>query len=440
MFSWRRYSGRAFGAAEWARAQTTQGLLQLLHEYRAWDAAKQQAACAAAPPDIVPSLQLVLLLETGSNERIFTHIANHATLHEPLVEDFLFRLVAEGQLDAASVLLHKVLHRNHSVLDQFWGVLAAEAAEEAHYPAAQIVLHELVAASCKPFLLLPTSLQRLALVFVQNGDAEAVEALRRYFKRHYLYLGHRDTYRALGCAQVEAYARASEFEKARDAFAHLAHKFMGHYRYQDPKTVLGQLKRNVFENAQERSASIARGGPAVYNNYRRPNGKPLAMLDGYLRIADLPVFGDLLRERVHAALDSASTMNQIFSLVSLCHHSLHRFVVAALCECGHVTEAWTLIEKLPSLYPRISHKVLFRGDDSFVALNLALCEKLKAGKTSYARILSKSQAFSSSWTDKCRGTHLAALQCVPEGHSEAERYAKRFPNCMKYVASRCEAD
>lgn len=397
------------------------------------------------------------LLSAGSDKLAFEHVARHVNspLPPPLVEKYLFQLLARNNLNAATSLVHILYQSNaahYALSNQFWSLLASAAAEDAHHAAASLVYHEIISPAAQPeplahvpFLLLPTALERLAVVFVHAGNTGAVEGIRAYFKRFYSNLGHRRTYETLCIAAVEALAKAGDMEYALDRFVDLAFKYRGHGHYRDPKDALHSLKYASHRNFKLRQANVAQNRTkdkrssdgyflfdpnVVYNNYTIPGGAYWAILDGTFRVADLPCFRALLRSHIRKLVaEKHSVVDRLLAFVSCHHHTLHRFVVACLCDLGCTEEAWAVLSKTPDLYPQMNRIVLFAGMEDFDHLFRALrlrfeSQDLLASSSHSSEILSHTYLLATSITPKrplpfsCRLSYLSALLASPMVHKQ----------------------
>lgn len=408
-----------------------------------------------------PSSQLKSLLSSGSEKSVFEHVARHVSsrLPPPLVEQYLFHLLAHNNLNAATSLVHILYQDNashYALSNQFWSLLASSAAAAGHHAAASLVYHEVISPAAQqeplahvPFLLLPTALEHLAVVFVHAGNSAAVDGVRAYFKRFYSNLGHRSAYETLCIAAVEALAKAGDMEYALDRFVDLAFKYRGNGHYRDPKDALHSLKYASHRNFKRRQSNISYNRPSndtracsrdgsfifdpkvVYNNYTIPRGPYWAILDGTFRVADLPYFRALLRAQIRKLVaEKHSVVDRLLAFVSCHHHTLHRFVVACLCDLGCVEEAWVVLSKTPDLYPQMNRMVLFAGMEDFDCLFRALRVRfdlarnlLVTASTSLlshaADVLSQSYLLALSITSNrplpvsCRLSYLSALLASP---------------------------
>lgn len=359
-----------------------------------------------------------MLHDKAPREDVFYHISKHADsrIYSDLVETFLLLLLASGDLNALVALVHIVYEcdsTHYKLSNQFWSILSSKATLMGHHAAASLVYHEIVNPHkaygkawvrsptenhLVPFLLLPTAIGQLAIVFAQNGNIAAVEGLRAYFNRFYSYFGRRTVYETLTIARVEAQAKSGDISRTLDSFVDLCLKYRGHTRYRDPKDTARSLKylshmgykerkRNITNNiglgnqklyklrhheAQTRQINLFQ--PTIeYNVYHKPGKPHWAMLDGCPRVADLPCFQELVREHVQKIVsEQYSVVDRLMTFITRYHHSLHKFVAVSLCEFGHVEVAWAVVSKLPELYPQIPKKVLYSGPEVFCSIFRAL--------------------------------------------------------------------
>lgn len=424
-------STSSFDPAAWVSKHSVptkpSAIRNVLHEYSQLYRNDQLNVQKLSSESIRRSLQLLSMLQNKTNKvDIFHHIANHANskIFAELVETFLLHLLAEDNLNAVTSLVHVVYECDsihYKLSNQFWSMLASKATLLGHHAACSLVYHEIInphqaykKAGVKslenefvPFLLLPTAIGQLAIVFAQNGNIAAIEGLRDYFRRFYSYFGHRSTYQTLTIARVECLARSGDFLTALRAFVDLCLKYRGHTRYRDPKDAARSLKYLSYRGYKERQRNITKNigvsdaklesrhqqianskksrlfQPLIqYNVYHRADSPHWSIFDGSLYISDLPNFHELLREIIQKLIsERSSVIDRLISFISSHHHALHRFVVVSLCDLGQVEVAWSVMNRLPDLYPLVRQKVLFSGLDVFCSLFRAL-KRAYQGKSS----------------------------------------------------------
>lgn len=443
----RRLSTSSFDPAAWSLKSSSitkpAAIRDILLEYARLSPPDQKQALQASPEPVRKSLELLQLLQSqASPVDIFHHITTHAEsrLFTKLVEDFLMQLLAQENLNAVVSLVHVVKHSNnkHYLLsNQFWSTLALKATDMGHHAACSLVYHEVInpyEAVMKnkspendliPFLLLPSAISQLAIVFAQNGNVAAVEGLRAYFKRFYSYFGHRSTYETLNLARVEVLARNKDLQKSLDAFVDLAFKYRGHAKYRDPKDVAHSLKYFSFRGFKERQRNImenigvdGKTNPHIfqpnikYNVYGRPGLPHWAILDGCVHVADLPTFHELLRENTQKIVsEKYSVVDRLLALISHYHHSLHKFIVVGLCQLGHLEVAWAVLSKLPDAYPRVSQKVLYSGPEVFTAMFRGIRRSYEGRLTSDSRSLDDLNRMLALLTLICQKLNIRKLVC-----------------------------
>lgn len=450
-------------------------LRDLLTEFKSLEPKHQVHVQRLIPESVTSSISLQRLLAQKSPELvIFTHIVQHIhqKLSSDLIESYLFHLVETENLNAATSLVHIILQENaelYKLSNQFWSLLASKATELGHHQAASLIFHEIVdpyaiytrdtVAGLEnefvPFLLLPNAIAQLALVYMHNGNVQAIQGLRAYFKRFYSYFGHRDVYETLVIAEVEAFAISGDLAGALQSYIDLAHKYRGHLRYRDPKDAARYLKSHSFHAYQKRKSNIKHNvsthfkdidplqqatatedslklyqPDTEFNKYTRPDQPYWAILDGYIHLADLPNFQHLLRDNIQQLVAGKTyVIDRLMSFISSHHHSLHRFVVASLCDVGHVEEACAVVNKLPELYPRIHKSTLFRGSDEFVCILRELRRQFDGQSRKDGNAVRRSKEYddllwqirilcqqvfgSKRWPLACRQSFLCAMLASP---------------------------
>ncbi|OBA23901.1 hypothetical protein METBIDRAFT_36067 [Metschnikowia bicuspidata var. bicuspidata NRRL YB-4993] len=329
-------------------------------------------------------------MEKTKSSLIFQHVVDSAPLGilPELVETYLLSLMRSDNMNAVVSLVHILLHSNfkhYRFSNQFWSLLTSKSASLGHHGAASLAYHEIINPFVNfsgdgpiseenehiLFLLLPTTIESLAIVFAQNGNHVAVEGLRQYFKRFYSNFGHRDVYQTLYITKVEFLAAAGLFSEALNAFTALAIKYKGHIGYRDPKDLVYSLKYASHMHYKKRKMNIAQNISHIvqedsdkfnnsfcpdikFNDYTFERSLYWAILDGVLSVQDLPKFKSLLSKKLKELMARHdSVVDRLLAFIFNNHSSMGKFVIACLCETGHIPEAIAVINKLPSLFPRV---------------------------------------------------------------------------------------
>lgn len=394
-------------------------LLKLLLEYILLSPEHRTSVKSVASGAFHANLQLHSMLTGASQMLVFQFIAAKAPTKEilpELSERFLFDLLAVDNLNAATALTHILMAADpdhYRLSNQFWSLLASKAARKCHNAAAMLVYHEIINPYQKfmasdtlpseeneliPFLLLPSTIEALTHIFVQNANQAAVDGLYSYFKRFYSYFGHRDVYETLAIAKVEVLAKSGDLSATLKAFDDLAPKYRGHLKYRDPKDISHSLKYASHVNFKERQRRIeqnlsndhipldefqqklaAESGlktfqpDIVYNKYSIKGKSRFAILDGYLRVEDLPNFQFLLQKSLSSLLsENVSVMDRLVSFVSSHNHTLSKFLIVSLCELGHGLEASAMMSKIPSIFPFYYKRPNFSTSEEFCCIFRAL--------------------------------------------------------------------
>ncbi|GEQ66557.1 hypothetical protein JCM33374_g220 [Metschnikowia sp. JCM 33374] len=347
--------------------------------------------------DMSPGAAETLKLQSMITNReapslIFQHISSNAGLKvsSELVETYLFSLLSSDNLNAVVSLVHILFSsdsKHYKLSNQFWSLITSKAGSLAHHGAASLVYHEIINPFINffdrdeiseeneeiPFLISPSSIENLAIVFAHNGNHVAIEGLRQYFKRFYSNFGHRDVYHTLYITKVESLANAGLFLKALDTFISLAIKYRGNLRDRDPKDSSHSLKYASYTNYRKRWVNISRNTyiedngildagnseksfrPIVkFNDYTIESGPYWAIFDGFLDVTELPTFRRLLCDQIQElASRSGSVVDLLLAFIAKNHHSMSKFVIVCLCDLGYCLEAIAVANKVPSLFPKL---------------------------------------------------------------------------------------
>lgn len=360
-----------------------------------------------------------LLQQNAPRKRIFEHIsANISTLalSPELLEDYLVLLMESESLNAVVCLAHLALDtypNSRGVFsNQFWGLLTSKAISCCHHSAALLVYHEIVNPVAKysggikpsdsnehtPFLLLPTAVEGLAVVFARCGNSPAIEGLWAYFQCYYSYLQHSKTYKALQVLLIESHSRSGDLDSALDRFSDLAMKFRGHGKKKPDTIHVRGLQFAVNVNAAERKEEIAKESSSVnnsinknhpsnskatkiiYNKYTLKGHDYFAVFDGDLKGTDLPVFCELLNDNIKQLVEhnGIAFTDKLLHLVAKTHHSLGKLVVASLCEQDMLFEAFLIMRMLLSKYHYVVHNPNHTYSQEYLALFRALRARFDA--------------------------------------------------------------
>lgn len=357
----------------------------------------QEEILLLTPLPAAHTLELHLHLSRGATHSdIFTHISKHVNskLDAVQVESFARDLVFQGNLSAATALAHLVLAadaEHYQFSHQFWSLVASEAARNFHFAAANLVYHEVVDpywhyAAEKPttyntkvpFLLLPSMLEGLALIFARKGDSHCVDGIKKYFKRYFSYFGHSSVYQALQVARVEARARSGDLESALEAFKELCFAYRGHMKFRMDKDADHSLKYISDMNYKDRESKLEKffqthseGTPpdVDYNKYSRAGVPRWAIIRGHIHMADLPVFRDLLTSHVRELVDrNSSVVDGLMTVVKKNHHCIHRFLIVALSDLGEPLLAWAVFNRTVDAYTWIHDNRNYTNYEEFAIL------------------------------------------------------------------------
>lgn len=378
---------------------------------------------AEVSQDVKTNIELQLLLggkATDSEVLLFIVENINCALNSELLEVFALRLVRAENLSAVVTYLH-ILSNKHpkfSLSNESWSLLTSKVCELGHYLGASLIFNEVIDShmfyntkeysvllrnSHIPFLVTPPSLEKLAMIFMHNGDSKAIEGLQDYFKRFYSYQGHSETYKTLGICFTEALSKSGSFAEAIDSFRVLAYKFKGHHNFKkDPtartvaniraadhfKSDRDNVKNNtsisptftipegyktkldrIQEQIDNSSSAVLFRPYGEQNVYSSPDKRYNAVIYGSLKVNDFVYFRKLITANIENMLNSESSqkIEQLIRAINSVHFMLHPFVISSLCELGHVKDAHSLLISLSKYYPTIFLTVLFK-EDSFAYL------------------------------------------------------------------------
>lgn len=442
---------------------TQKGLGQFIQDYdRLPGPYKKQLLLQKLHPSYYANLKLHNLASSGSNISIFTHIIDHlsgrkeGTLSSHLIEEYIWRLLAEENLNAAVSLIHAVLEVDrisYCVSNQTWSIVASKACELGHYGAASLVYHEVIDPITAysdsqynglvnpniPFLLYPDILARLAIIFMRNGNYTAVVGIQQYFKRFYSYFWHRTIYRNIAIAKVEAFACAGKFSDALSDFVSLAWQHRGHNVLVKGKILEHNLKYAVAQNLKERHDRIKASDDPLndssieYNKYTLPGKKFNAIFDGVINIADTPYFNKLIHRNVSRVVaDRSSSTEKLASFVASNHHALIKPVMAALYKDGLVFEAWAVLTQTQAAFPRLHDKIFLRGGEVFLMTFRAAKAKFESSRLTNPEVRQLGDILlacrnlclkvsDNGWPRECRVACLQALLACPSTSRDALR-------------------
>ncbi|CAK7897483.1 hypothetical protein CAAN1_04S00188 [[Candida] anglica] len=321
----------------------------------------------------------------------------------PEVEIFLYNLLMNGNLDAATALLYKIgvevpddgqtvsddtCLANITLSDQIWSFYLSQICDASHYSGATLVYHRIInpptdsmylPSDHVPFLVSAESLVYLAIIFSRNSDATKVRGCIDYFKRFYSSLGHRHIYKDLRMLLVEAHSRAGQFERALAEFTVLAHVFKSktdslwysrskmfvfdNFRWRRTATKLNIHKKGTTSSepldVSEASVAASMGTklfvPTTERNiYSSPNKPVYPLIAGTVHVADLPHFYRLVRANVDRLMAQESTpleekLQTLLGFVRTSHPLLQIFVFKSLCDGGHLQQAFLFLIKLEQM-------------------------------------------------------------------------------------------
>ncbi|CUM50893.1 unnamed protein product [Debaryomyces fabryi] len=374
-------------------------------------------------------LQLLLSNNNTEHSKIYQFIVEnlHHKLNIHLLEIFIFNLVQEENISAATTLLHILLDKvpDFKLSNELWSYYLSKTCELGHYLGSCLVYHEIIdnhqvrseefsginfQNSHIPFLVANSFLETLGLIYLNNRDPERIKGLLNYLKRFYSYSGHADTYKSLKCSLVEAYSNDGNLGEALKHFRSLAFIFKGHKNHSKNDNIStpkmsafnhfrwrrDNIKNNNYdavsripdeiktpldiqEEASSKEMNMKLFRPDEERNvYTYPGHSYTPVVEGSLRICDLPYFRSLIKSNINHLMKNSGPerLDSLMDYITGCHFMLHTFINSCLCELGYINEAYLLLVKLPKTYHKVYANVLIREED-FIYLFKACTHRLK---------------------------------------------------------------
>jgi hypothetical protein len=362
------------------------------------------------------ALQLLLSSNNSDQAEVYQFIVEnlHHKLNVNLLEIFIFNLIKAENISAATTLLHILLDKipNFNLSNELWSYYISKTCELGHYLGSCLIYHELIdnhqtrsgestginfQNSYIPFLVANSLLEKLGLIFLNNRDPMRINGVLNYHKRFYSYSGHADTYKSLRCSLVEAYSNEGNLGEALKHFRTLAFIFKGHRNYKKNESIStpkmsafshfrwrrDNIKNNNYdsisqvpdkiktsldfqEEASSKELNMKLFRPDEERNvYTYPGHSYIPVVDGSLRLSDLPYFRSLINSNIQHLMNNSGPerLDSLMNYISGCHFMLHIFINSCLCELGYINEAFLLLVKLPKIYPKVYSNVLIREED-----------------------------------------------------------------------------
>lgn len=375
------------------------------------------------------ALQLLLSNNNSDQAKVYQFIVEnlHHKLNVNLLELFIFNLIKAENISAATTLLHILLDKipSFNLSNELWSYYISKTCELGHYLGSCLIYHELIdnhqtrseepaginfQNSYIPFLIANSFLEKLGLIFLNNRDPLRINGILNYLKRFYSYSGHADTYKSLKCSLVEAYSNEGNLGEALKHFRTLAFIFKGHRNYTKNESISApkmsafnhfrwrrdNIKNNNYdsisqipdeiktsldfqEEASSKELNMKLFRPDEERNvYTYPGHSHIPVVDGSLRLSDLPYFRSLINSNIQHLMKNSGPerLDSLMNYISGCHFMLHIFINSCLCELGYINEAFLLLVKLPKIYPKVYSNVLIREED-FIYLLEACRHRLK---------------------------------------------------------------
>lgn len=339
-------------------------------------------------------------------------IANLRYIDYEMAEVFLFNLMLAQDISASTALLHALFTSTDFVMsNELWSQYINDVCGSANHLGSLLIYHQLVenytlhennrSAFTRennhfPFLLSPSILLQLAVIFQRNKDSERCLGILSYFKRFYSYVGYKSIYKSLHISVVESYADSGDFPTALKMFNRLAGTMRGHASDKSNwESMNSLLKRAAFMNHVQRRKNIEGnfkldleyptdvlspldelqlkdGGdlfdPLIERNvYTTSSIHGIPLVNGSLLMNDLPNFSSLILRHTKSIMKSKDT-SPIIPFIKVNHSLVHIFFTKALCDLGYIEEAVQILKKLPYEYPTENPRVLIPDDNFFCIL------------------------------------------------------------------------
>ncbi|KAG5417962.1 hypothetical protein I9W82_004290 [Candida metapsilosis] len=328
--------------------------------------------------------KLECILKTEPSSKVFQFLVkNHARVDPRFSLTFTYNLLQQNNIQAAISLQHLLLtNDSYQIPNELWSVFLDKVCFESNYYGAMFVFHELIDNHLFydevsfavqdndeiPFIISPTILVHLGKIFTNNGDPKRMEGVLRYFRRFHSFVQDQVSYQSLLVLNVEANAESGDLNQALIEFRNLAYASRGLTR----KSLLEILPRRADKFSRWRSANIKSNqyrldfvpdypldihqqllsqicesgiyNPVIQYNVYPSSSQINPIIQEPIALADLPRFQTLITEYIEK--EGIYDYHKLIQLMNSNHHSLHIFIIAALCDLEKHESAFAVLESL----------------------------------------------------------------------------------------------
>lgn len=366
--------------------------------------------------DIDVNLQLRTLMLNGSSDQdIFQFIIKNvtSTLNVRQLETYVVSLIQKGKLTPATSLLHVLFDKQREFVlsHEAWLYFLTKVCELSHYEGASLIFHEIIDNyrfydeelyttfldnNMVPFLIQPTHLEKLTIIFGAQEDTMAVRGLLEYFRRYYSFLGYWYIYKTMLINMVECFSKRGLFQDAMEYFNILAFRcsdknsisfhrqdLLKHRAKTNARITQNNIRfNNKLEDFQfpdeiqssiflDQQKSATRESLSLYypyissNVYAVEGSNQIKIFQDAFEIDDLPQFHNLLTTHLQSMKEQSrlDLQNSIESISYQNHYLLQKFVISSLCDIDCHAEAAAILTDLPGRFPSVGKSKLYRASN-----------------------------------------------------------------------------
>lgn len=301
-----------------------------------------------------------------------------------LLNRFVYNNVETNFPGCTKLIRFLIRHEGVVISNEVWSYYLSKGVERCDIEGAKVVYHHLIDPVNGSFLISPTSLEGLAIIFCRNNEPDYIIGVRDYFKRYYSTYGHRSCFKTISIALVEAYSQLNQILLALGAFKYLCMHFRGHYNFISKHHHLHKVhsaakssynwrvnntKSNTIQYPQYPPTSALdqlqthwTSSPYRPIDARNNTTRIVPIIDGSITINDLPTFNSLLNDTIIKLMTSSQPdkMAKLLSIIKKNHFMLNMFVISNLASSFYVNEAVTVMKKLQPKFKDVMLPVLFK--------------------------------------------------------------------------------
>ncbi|KAK6460992.1 hypothetical protein DFJ63DRAFT_213707 [Scheffersomyces coipomensis] len=375
-------------------------------------------------------LGLKRLSQESNHNEVYKFIVQTINSHESipfqpqLLETFLFNLLHIDNITSVSSLLHILFNASPhiSFSNQFWSLLLAKVCQSSHYLGALIIYHHLVDNyqfydqenytsyannynNHIQFLLTPSVIENLAVIFSNNNNSSHIKGLQQYFKRFYSYVNDKKTLKSLKINLIECYSNQTNLKSALYHFRDFNYNLRGNYTFNNNSesrtSDSAKMNWSKIENLQRISNEINHQWninniesnintiPTYPDDFKSPideiheqlssnlynpdyekniysnqhNSQSLALINGLIQTNDLPSFQSLITNYIRDTRNSSSSSdlaNNLLSFINSNHFNLSTFVINGLAELTLFNEAYLVLSQLSNTFNKVHERNLIK--------------------------------------------------------------------------------